>query len=78
MSGFSPINYEIKNWKTTLAKKYGVHKLDLFLLGLLWLRFRGAEIDELVESDISLPDLLERVEEIRNEMGEEANSETAA
>jgi hypothetical protein len=49
-----------------LAKKYGVHKLDLFLLGLLWLRFRGAQIDDLLESDISLSDLLKKTKEIKN------------
>lgn len=42
ISGFKPILFSDRNdhsWKKELALEYGCYRLDLFLIGLLWLKF---------------------------------------
>jgi hypothetical protein len=52
LSGFKPVyfknpNYE--NWKTQLCRKYGHFRTDLFMIGLLWLRFLGVRVENVTQ-----------------------------
>ena len=37
-----------------MAKKYGFYRYDLYLVGLLWLKFLNVDIIKLVKKDYSM------------------------
>ena len=46
LSGFKPKikkNLDKNPWKIQIYEKYSGYRLDLFLLGLIWLKFEKAE-----------------------------------
>lgn len=50
ISGFKPIflnNQRFSNWKTELCARYSHYRLDLYMIGLIWLRLLGSRIEEL-------------------------------
>ena len=74
MSGFSPIyapkDKKIKKWKNKVAKKYGVHRLDLFLLGILWLKFLKVDFGKKLASKFPLKKIQKEVKKIVVELSQ--------
>lgn len=48
------------------------------MLGLLWLKFLNTNIEDFVEQDLSLEELMERVEELKEVLEEEQKEEIMA
>ena len=79
LSGFKPLILESdneKDWKIDFINKYGVHRLDLFLLGLLWLKFLNRNIDDKIGRDLKLNTVLEDIEKEIKNLTKEQQSET--
>ena len=79
LSGFKALLLESEgenDWKIGFIKKYGVHRLDLFLLGLLWLKFLNREIDEKISKNLSLKKVLKNIEVEVQKLTKEQKSET--
>ena len=74
MSGFKPIyapkGHKTKKWKNELAKKYGVYRLDLFLLGVLWLNFLKVDFGGKLSSNRSLRVVIKEVEKKVSELSQ--------
>jgi hypothetical protein len=67
LSGFKPIylhNPKYENWKTQLCRNYNHFRADLFMIGLIWLRFLGARVEEITPKCQSLDDLKLYVKEL--------------
>lgn len=44
-----------------MAKKYGFYRYDLYLVGLLWLKFLNVDINKLVKKNYSMELIIENV-----------------
>ena len=44
-----------------MAKKYGFYRSDLYLVGLLWLKFLNVDLTKLVKKDYSMEQIIENV-----------------
>ena len=44
-----------------MAKKYGFYRYDLYLVGLLWLKFLNVDLTKLVKKDYSMEQIIENV-----------------
>jgi tetratricopeptide (TPR) repeat protein len=52
LSGFKSVyseNPKYQNWKTQLCKEYGHFRTDLFMIGMLWLRFLGVRVENITQ-----------------------------
>jgi hypothetical protein len=59
ISGFKPMflqNPEFQNWKTDLVKRTSHYRFDLYMIGLIWLRFLGSKIGEIPAENMSFDD----------------------
>lgn len=45
-----------------MAKKYGFYRYDLYLVGLLWLKFLNVDLTKLVKKDYSMEQVIENVD----------------
>ncbi len=57
ISGFKPLYLEDKSrkgWKYEIAGKYGLKRFDIFLIGLLWLKFLNEDYEDKIKSDYTL------------------------
>jgi hypothetical protein len=54
-----------KSWKLDLADAYGHTRLDLFLVGLLWLRLLNNDIEELTKKDCSFEEMYAKVKSLK-------------
>ena len=57
LSGFKPIyldNPDYQTWKVELVRKHGHFRSDLYLIGLIWLRFLGANVEQATPIDLPL------------------------
>ena len=67
LSGFKPIflfNQKYENWKTQLSRNYDHFRADLFMIGLIWLRFLGVKIEDVTQRCKNLVELKEYVKQI--------------
>lgn len=73
LSGFKPIFSESKekSWVNEISKKYGNFRLDLYLIGLLWLRFLNYDIDNLIKENLSYKVVSKKIKEITDLWEEE-------
>ena len=74
ISGFKPIfvnNPEFKNWKTELFQKTSHYRLDLYMIGLIWLRFLGSKIEEIQKEHMSFEDFSKLINERYHGLAEE-------
>ena len=84
LSGFKPIFLEIENeenkgnWKWNFAKLYGIDRLDLYLLGLLWLKFLNTNVEEKIKEDFLLENVVKDVDEIVKGLSKEEKMETVS
>jgi hypothetical protein len=64
ISGFKPIftqNPNFQNWKTEMCERFSRYRLDLYMIGLIWLRLLGSRIEELTAGAKELDGLAEQV-----------------
>ena len=73
MSGFKPILQEsgVKKWKVEFIEQYGVYRFDLYLMGLLWLKFLGTNISEIVDLDLSWKEFDLKIQELTGDLSKE-------
>ena len=66
LSGFKPIFSESteKSWVNEISKKYGNFRLDLYLIGLLWLRFLNYDIENLIKENLTYKEVSKKIREI--------------
>jgi hypothetical protein len=74
LSGFKPIyldNPNYQTWKVELARKYGHFRSDLYLIGLIWLRFLGANVEEATKIELTLDQVIANIKAILDNLPEE-------
>ena len=74
ISGFKPIfvhNPEFRNWKTELVQKTSHYRLDLYMIGLIWLRFLGSRLEEIHKENISFDDFSKIINERYHDLSED-------
>jgi hypothetical protein len=57
LSGFKPLLLSDRTkggWKKELAREFSPFRLDLFLIGLLWLKFFNIKYEHLITKDATL------------------------
>lgn len=67
LSGFKPIyldNPDYQTWKVELARNYGHFRSDLYLIGLIWLRFLGANVEEATRIELPLEQVIANINSI--------------
>ena len=64
-------NDNVKSWKNELAKIYGVHRLDLYLIGLLWLVFLNVHVDSYIDKEFTLSEVKQNVKRLIHELPEQ-------
>lgn len=68
ISGFKPrfiLNEEYRSWKMDMIREFGHHRLDLFMIGVLWLKFLRIPNIELIERESqSMFEILKKVKTI--------------
>ena len=67
LGGFKPIyidKEQTNNWKEELAQDYTVYRLDLYLLGILWLCFLKVDFGKKLNADIPLSTIKTNVMEV--------------
>lgn len=60
----------IKSWKNELAKQYGVHRLDLYLIGLLWMVFLNVQVDDSLAKELTLEEVRANVRRLISDLPE--------
>lgn len=66
ISGFKPIfldNPDYSNWKTDLCRKYSHFRLDIYMIGLIWLRMMGSNPDEITKTAKTVEELSKKINE---------------
>jgi hypothetical protein len=71
LSGFKPIlqtkDTTYKSWKVDLARKFGAIRLDIYLVGLMWMKFVGIAVDLVAKPTNSLEEVMEvALEEVKS------------
>jgi hypothetical protein len=64
ISGFKPIflnNPAYQNWKTELCSRHSHHRLDLYMIGLIWLRLLGVRIEEMTAGAKDLDTMADQI-----------------
>ena len=68
LSGFKPLYLEDDagegDWKIELAKRHGPFRLDLYLMGLLWLTFLNIKLQKIIPKEAELVDVVRNVKRI--------------
>ena len=57
LSGFKPIKEDQKSWTASMFTEFGSTRLDLYLVGLLWLLFLNVKLDDLIKEEFSLSEV---------------------
>lgn len=70
MSGYKPIYDDGVSsfWKMEIVRKVGPFRLDLFLLGCLWIEFLGYKLDEYFSEKQSYKTMIKSIREILAEV----------
>ena len=66
---------KFKSWKYDVARKYGFFRLDLFMIGLLWLKLLNKDIDSITENSLSLDEMYPQVQEFKKSIQNVNNSQ---
>lgn len=75
ISGFKPNFYKsLKGdviWKQVFLEKYGEFRLDLYLLGILWLKFLNVKFGDKLASNLPYEEVLKNVTDIQKKLPKE-------
>lgn len=66
---------QFKSWKYDIARKYGFFRLDLFMIGLLWLKLLNKDIDDMTQNSLSLEEMYPQVQEFKKTIQHVNNSQ---
>ena len=62
LSGFKPVFQEkkstYKSWKLELARQYGGIRLDLFMVGIMWMTFSGVNTQSMIKPSLEMDRVL--------------------
>ena len=67
LSGFKPLFLSDRkniNWKKEIAREFSPYRMDLYTIGLLWLKFFNIKLDHLVENSFSLQKVRDNIDSL--------------
>ena len=77
LSGYKPlfIDSDKKNWKHDFTKEFGFHRLDIFMLAHLWLRFLNFKKIGEINDQMTLEEVMKVVRAVKAEIPSETHFE---